>query len=346
MKSLSPVGLPALAVALNATSPDPGYRSVIWSTTTGGPLFWDGSKWAAVASSGGGLDGEGVDDRVSTLLVAGAGVGITYDDSPALTTLEFASGIPAVMSSAATAAGWNVVTEATYPDGTRTKSLRSPVIGNSVTNFFEFTVNLAAATNNFTIRYRVSSEATYDTFRVFANGTQLLVSSGVNTTYTEQTFSLSAGSTTIKIQYAKDSSATSGEDAAFVSLIAYKAVTAGDIPGQLTIAAKTPAPVTVTYAASTTIDVTGQPDGRIHRITLTGNLTLGFTGGVDGQKVLVELIQDATGSRIVTMGSSVAYGTDISAFAATTTPSKKDVLGFIYSSAAAKYLLVAVAKGY
>lgn len=37
------------AVALGATSPDPGQPGcVIWSTTTGTPLYWDGSSWQSL----------------------------------------------------------------------------------------------------------------------------------------------------------------------------------------------------------------------------------------------------------------------------------------------------------
>lgn len=123
-------------------------------------------------------------------------------------------------------------------------------------------------------------------------------------------------------------------------------LTYNDASNTLTISRTVAAPVAVSYGASTTIDVTGQSDSRLHRMTLTGNLALDFTGAADGQKVLVELTQDGTGSRTVTLGTSVSYGTDITSFTATTTAGATDVLGFIYNSAAGKYRLVAVAKGY
>lgn len=119
-----------------------------------------------------------------------------------------------------------------------------------------------------------------------------------------------------------------------------------DTAGSLTIKRAVAAPVTVTYGATVTVDVTGQPDSRLHRITPTGNITLDFTGAADGQKVLIEVTQDATGSRLVTLGTGVAYGSDITAYTASTAANKTDVLGFIYNSAAGKYRLVAVAKGY
>ena len=103
---------------------------------------------------------------------------------------------------------------------------------------------------------------------------------------------------------------------------------------------------TITYAGTISVDLTGKPDGALFRCTLTGNVTVNFTGGTDGQKCVLELTQDATGSRLVTLGSAVGYGTAIPSFTATTTASKTDVLGFVYKSTAAKYLLLAVNKGF
>jgi hypothetical protein len=71
-----------------------------------------------------------------------------------------------------------------------------------------------------------------------------------------------------------------------------------------------------------------------------------FTGAVDGQKLILEIIQDATGSRTFAFPSSVRYGTDITAITLTTTASKTDRIGFIYNSSAAKYDVVAVIKGF
>lgn len=56
MKFLSAPDVPSLAVAANATTPVPdgGAGSIIWSTTAVSLLVWDGSKWAAIGSGGGG----------------------------------------------------------------------------------------------------------------------------------------------------------------------------------------------------------------------------------------------------------------------------------------------------
>lgn len=87
--------------------------------------------------------------------------------------------------------------------------------------------------------------------------------------------------------------------------------------------------------------------GRYFRVTLAGNRTLGNpTNAVDGQKVVWELIQDATGSRTITLGSNFALGTSIAAVTLTTTASKRDFLGAIYNSTATKWYVIAFSKGF
>ncbi len=107
-----------------------------------------------------------------------------------------------------------------------------------------------------------------------------------------------------------------------------------------------PSITNITYAGTISVDLAGKPNGALFRCTLTGNVTVNFTGGTDGQKCVLELLQDGTGSRLVTLGAAVGFGTGITSFTATTTAAKTDVLGFIYNSAAAKYRLLAVAQGF
>ena len=100
----------------------------------------------------------------------------------------------------------------------------------------------------------------------------------------------------------------------------------------------------VTYSATPTVNWTGVD---VARITLTGACTPTFSGGVDGQKCLLELIQDGTGGRVTTWTSAnVRYGANITAITSGLTASKKDRIGFIYDASANKYDVIAVATGY
>ncbi len=101
--------------------------------------------------------------------------------------------------------------------------------------------------------------------------------------------------------------------------------------------------VTYTYAATLTINLDA---GDVVDITLGGNPTINFSGGADGDKLLLRLKQDGTGSRVVTWGTGVRFGTDVVSPTLTTTANLTDVIGVVYNAAAAKYDVVAVAKGY
>lgn len=128
---------------------------------------------------------------------------------------------------------------------------------------------------------------------------------------------------------------TTGDTTGFSELQANETIAFNDVDQQRIA---TPA-----YSASMSVDVAGYS---VVRITLTGNLQLGFTGGVDGQKFIVELIQDGNGNRTLSYDSSVRFGTDLTATTLSTASGKLDRIGFIYNASAGKYDVIAFAKGY
>ena len=103
-------------------------------------------------------------------------------------------------------------------------------------------------------------------------------------------------------------------------------------------------PVTLTDASTIATDASL---GNHFRVTLGGNRTLGNpTNSADGQKVMWELIQDATGSRTITLGSDFALGGDITSITLTTTAGKRDFLGAVYNASALKWYVIVFVKGY
>ncbi|HSW99666.1 MAG TPA: hypothetical protein VLH38_01375 [Patescibacteria group bacterium] len=105
-----------------------------------------------------------------------------------------------------------------------------------------------------------------------------------------------------------------------------------------------PAPVVLTDAATIATDASL---GTHFRVTLGGNRTLANpTNPSDGQKVMWEFIQDATGTRVITLGSAFAIGTDISSVTLTTIGGKRDFMGAIYNSISSKWYVIAFIKGY
>lgn len=99
----------------------------------------------------------------------------------------------------------------------------------------------------------------------------------------------------------------------------------------------------VAYGAAITADFS---DADIIRITLAGNPTITLAGGSDGQKCVLELKQDATGSRTVTWSANVRYGTDLPSITLSTAGGALDRVGLIYNAAAAKYDVVALSRGF
>lgn len=99
-----------------------------------------------------------------------------------------------------------------------------------------------------------------------------------------------------------------------------------------------------TWSASMTLN---WATADIFRVTLGGATTnFTFSGATDGQKLILELTQDATGNRSVVWPASVRFSATLSGITLSTTAGKLDRLGFIYHAPSAKYDLVALSLGY
>jgi hypothetical protein len=103
-------------------------------------------------------------------------------------------------------------------------------------------------------------------------------------------------------------------------------------------------PVVLTDAATIATDASL---GNQFRVTLAGNRTLANPSNpVDGQRVIWELIQDATGTRTITLDTAFGLGTDITSVTLSTAANKRDYLGAIYDSGASKWHVIAFLRGY
>ena len=101
---------------------------------------------------------------------------------------------------------------------------------------------------------------------------------------------------------------------------------------------------TVTALADAATIATNAALGKHFRVTLAGNRTLG--NPTNGQVVTWEILQDATGSRTLTLGSAFALGTTISSTTLTTTAAKRDFLTAVYNSTTSKWYVINFVKGY
>lgn len=91
--------------------------------------------------------------------------------------------------------------------------------------------------------------------------------------------------------------------------------------------------------------------GNLFRVTLGGNRTMAApSNATDGQRIILEVIQDGTGSRTLTLttGSSgaFAFGTDLTSITLTTTASARDLIGCVYSGSASRWLVTSIVKGF
>jgi hypothetical protein len=94
---------------------------------------------------------------------------------------------------------------------------------------------------------------------------------------------------------------------------------------------------TLTYDASTSNDF---------RTILTGNVTIAApTSPINGQKILVVLEQDGTGSRVATWNSVFNFPTAAGTSVLTTTANKVDYFLFRYNSTATKWVCLATIPG-
>lgn len=102
-------------------------------------------------------------------------------------------------------------------------------------------------------------------------------------------------------------------------------------------------PVTLTDATTIAIDASL---GTHFRVSTASARTLGNpTNPTDGQVIVVEHAVTGGTARLLSLGTSYAYGTDITALS-TTTSGTTDLLQFVYKSSSSKWWLIAYVKGF
>lgn len=103
------------------------------------------------------------------------------------------------------------------------------------------------------------------------------------------------------------------------------------------------APVALTDAATIAIDAS---QGSVFDVTLGGNRTLGApTNPTDGQRIIVRVKQDATGSRTLAYNAVFRFDADGEP-TLSTTAGAVDYLGFQYNAASTKWDLLAHRLGF
>lgn len=112
----------------------------------------------------------------------------------------------------------------------------------------------------------------------------------------------------------------------------------------LSMAILFPTPVALSDGATINTDASL---GTHFRVTLGGNRTLANpTNAVDGQRLTWEVIQDGSGSRVLTYGTKFTFGADVTTITLSVAAGNRDFIGAIYNSSADKFYVVAFARGF
>lgn len=153
--------------------------------------------------------------------------------------------------------------------------------------------------------------------------------------------------TLILPQYNKTSIFNKMKMTSLEAIVAYLADLDKDIQ-RLGVALRPDKVVDLTDAATIATDVAVA----IHfRVVLTAAVgatrVLGNpTNGRDGQKVIWEFVQSATGSNAITLDTAWALGADIAAVTLSTTANAIDLLGATYDAPNGKWRILAFVTGY
>ena len=104
--------------------------------------------------------------------------------------------------------------------------------------------------------------------------------------------------------------------------------------------------VVTTATGNGTLNLDGN-NKNVVKISLTGTTTINMVnGGRSGQRLMLELTQDSTGNRGVTLGTGFAWGADLTSYSPTLTANKTDYIGLIYHAGTSLWRVTAISKGY
>lgn len=214
------ISIPNLNAAAPITSPATSLLVYNTNATSGiGFYYWDGTKWTPLA--GGTNHWTKVGNDIYNNNTGNVGVGTAtpstkfhienIGSSSSLLNQNFETNSIAPCSTSGSA---NWATQSAVKNA-GTYAAKSGTIGDSQTTQMSHTIVIPAGGATLSFYYNVSSESGFDYLRFYIDGVQQNQWSGT-VGWTQQTYILGAGSRTLRWEYSKDSSASSGSDAAYV----------------------------------------------------------------------------------------------------------------------------------
>ena len=217
------VSIPNLNAASPITAPATSLLVYNTNTTTGaGFYYWDGTKWTPF--TGGTSHWTKVGNDIYNNNSANVGVGTTTPTTKfhvenigapgSLLNQNFETNTITPLTTGGSA-NWATQTTVKFAG---TYAAKSGTIADSQTTQMSHTIVIPAGGATLSFYYNVSSESGYDYLRFYIDGVQQNQWSGA-IGWTQQSYILAAGSRTLRWEYSKDSSSSSGSDAAYIDNI-------------------------------------------------------------------------------------------------------------------------------
>lgn len=221
------ISIPNLNASAPITSPATSLMVYNTNVTTGvGFYYWDGTKWTPF--SGGTSHWTKVGNDIYNNNTGNVGVGTTtpstkfhienIGSASSLLNQNFETNSIAPCTTGGSA---NWATQSTVKNA-GTYAAKSGTITHSQTTQMSHTIVIPTGGATLSFYYNVSSESGFDFLNFYIDGVLQNQWSGT-VGWTQQTYILAAGSRTLRWEYSKDSSASSGSDAAYVDDIAITA---------------------------------------------------------------------------------------------------------------------------
>ncbi len=217
------VSIPNLNAASPITAPATSLLVYNTNTTTGaGFYYWDGTKWTPF--TGGTSHWTKIGNDIYNNNSANVGVGTTTPTTKfhvenigapgSLLNQNFETNTITPLTTGGSA-NWATQTTVKFAGNYAAKS---GTITDSQTTQMSHTIVIPAGGATLSFYYNVSSESGYDYLRFYIDGVQQNQWSGA-IGWTQQSYILAAGSRTLRWEYSKDSSSSSGTDAAYIDNI-------------------------------------------------------------------------------------------------------------------------------
>lgn len=214
------ISIPNLNAAAPVTAPATSLLVYNTNATTGiGFYYWDGLKWTPF--SGGISHWTKVGNDIYNNNTANVGVGTSTPTNKlhienigapgSLLNQNFETNAVAPLTTGGSA-NWG--TQSTVKNA-GTYAAKSGTIADNQATQMSHTVVVPAGGATLSFYYNVSSENGYDYLKFYIDGVMQNQWSG-SIGWTQQTYLLAAGSRTLKWEYSKDSSSSSGSDAAYI----------------------------------------------------------------------------------------------------------------------------------